>query len=96
MNKVMYWVGAAATFFPVFFLPLPWWGCALIIIGVYLLSMFTPILSTIIQAVLWIIGLVFIITKPNDSRVLPVAVFAFVFWLFMNIMFFKAMFSNKR
>ena len=95
-NKIMYWVGAIATMFPVFLFPIPWWASLLIVFGVYILASFTIITSTVVQAALWIIGGVVLFSNSFDTWVYIVAVIAFVYWLIMNIAFLYTYFKKNQ
>lgn len=94
-NKIMYWVGAIATMFPVFLFPIPWWISLIIIIGVYILASFTIITSTVVQTVLWIIGGIVLFSNSFDTWVYVLAIVAFAYWLAMNFAFLFTYFKSK-
>lgn len=86
-EKIIYWITALATIFPLIIIPIPIWLSVILAVMLFLLTMFLPIISTIAQTIFWIWGLIVIFTRSIDF----VSVIAFIFlalWIFSTVSYF--------
>lgn len=86
-EKIIYWITALATIFPLIIIPIPIWLSVILAVMLFLLTMFLPIISTIAQTFFWIWGLIVIFIRPIDF----VSVIAFIFlalWIFSTVSYF--------
>lgn len=86
-EKIIYWITALATIFPLIIIPIPIWLSVVLAVMLFLLTMFLPVISTIAQTIFWIWGLIAIFNRPIDF----ISVIAFIFlalWIFSTVSYF--------
>lgn len=89
-NKIWYLIGAICALFPIIFIfPLVWWANFILILVVLGIQLFSPLLSTIIQGISWIIGFVLFFIFPYPIWVIIAAVIAFLWWAINQIYFYS-------
>lgn len=93
-GRIMYWIGAFCTMFPLFLMDIPTWAFIISAIVILIIQGLFPDIATVIQSILWIIGIVILFTKPFPMLMYIIAPIAFAYWLVMQILYYKYM-RNK-
>lgn len=88
-GRIMYWIGAFCTMFPLFLMDLPFWILLLSFFIIVFLQFMFPVVSTVVQSILWIIGIVYLFTNPFAVHVYIIAFIAFAYWLSMQIYYYN-------
>ena len=95
LNKIMYWLGALATFFPLCILPIPFWLSFIIIFAIYFLMMFLPPVSTIVEIIFWVWGIIQLTNMPF-SFLTVIGILLFIFWILSTVSFYYGFYQSKK
>jgi hypothetical protein len=83
---ILYWLGAIACIFPIIILDLPLFWAFIFPVIICFLSMFLPGISTIVEAVFWVLGTISILSHPFSF--LTILFFAIgIYWLISTVPF---------
>jgi hypothetical protein len=81
--------------FPLILIGIPTWAFLLSSLIIVLIQAFFPTVSSIIQSILWVIGLIILFTNPFPTWAFIIAFAAFAYWLAMQIYYFKYVRKSK-
>jgi len=89
-EKIWSFIGLVCATFPIIFIfPLEWWVTCILIMVIIAVQIFSPIISTVIQGVSWIVGFVFFFISSYQIWVYIIAVIAFLWWGINQIYFYS-------
>lgn len=95
LSKILYWLGAITIFFPLIIIPVPIRSSLLLVLVILIINIFLPPMSTAIQAIFWICGIVQLAFVSNNFLTI-IGILIFLFWFISNSYFYYALFKNYK